>query len=233
MFLDLDRFKDVNDTMGHDVGDELLSLMAQRIAACLREVDTVARLGGDEFTILLSDFDNRLEAVQVAQKLIKAIEKPLKINQKTIRASTSIGVTFYPYDGADSGLLVQNADRAMYAAKEMGGSTYAFYSSELELSWNSRKFILDELEHALDHGHLKVFYQPIMAASGGIVAAEALVRWQHPERGLISPGDFLPVAERMVFIDKLDDYVFTEVCFLYIIFSRCKNKCIYKGRRRI
>lgn len=212
MFLDLDRFKDVNDTMGHDVGDELLSLMAQRIAACLREVDTVARLGGDEFTILLSDFDNRLEAVQVAQKLITAIEKPLKINQKTIRASTSIGVTFYPDDGADAGLLVQNADRAMYAAKEMGGSTYAFYSSELELSWNSRKFILDELEHALDHGHLKVFYQPIMAASGGIVVAEALVRWQHPERGLISPGDFLPVAERMGFIDKLDDYVFTEVC---------------------
>lgn len=212
MFLDLDRFKDVNDTMGHDVGDELLSLMAHRIAACLREVDTVARLGGDEFTILLSDFENRLEAVKVAQKLIVAIEKPLKINQKTIRASTSIGVTFYPDDGADAGLLVQNADRAMYAAKEMGGSTYAFYSSELELSWNSRKFVLDELEHALDQGHLKVFYQPISTPSGEIVAAEALVRWQHPKRGLISPADFLPVAERMGFIDKLDDYVFTEVC---------------------
>lgn len=212
MFLDLDRFKDVNDTMGHDVGDELLSQMAQRVAGCLREVDTVARLGGDEFTILLSDFENRLEAVQVAQKLIAAIEKPLKINQKTIRASTSVGITFYPDDGTDAGLLMQNADRAMYAAKEMGGGTYAFYSSELELSWNSRKFILDELEYALDQGHLKVFYQPIIDKNGQVVAAEALVRWQHPERGLIQPAEFLPVAEHMGFVDKLDDYVFTQVC---------------------
>ena len=212
MFLDLDRFKDINDTLGHDVGDELLRHMAGRIQDCLRDVDTVARLGGDEFTILLTGLVQREDAVAVAQKLIEVIEQPLRIKNQTIRVSTSIGLTFFPDDGENAGLLVQNADRAMYAAKDAGGSAFMLYSSELESTWRSRTFIINELEQALSENQIIIFYQPVIHAESGIISAEALVRWQHPERGLISPVDFLPVAERMGLIAKIDDYVFACVC---------------------
>ncbi|MEX1200967.1 MAG: EAL domain-containing protein [Methylophaga sp.] len=212
MFLDLDRFKDINDTLGHAVGDELLRHMADRIQDCLRDVDTVARLGGDEFTIILTGLEQRQDAVSVAQKLIEIIEQPLRIKDQTIRVSTSIGLTFYPNDGENSGLLMQNADRAMYAAKDAGGSAYMLYSSELESTWRSRTFIINELEQALNDNQICVYYQPVIHVQSGIICAEALVRWQHPERGLISPMDFLPVAERMGLIGRIDDHVFAGVC---------------------
>ncbi len=214
MFLDLDRFKDVNDTLGHEFGDELLRQMALRIRDCVRDVDTVARLGGDEFTIILSDFDNKSDAVSIARKLITEIEKPLTIKEQTLRVTTSIGVTFYPDDALETGMLIQNADRSMYAAKDMGGSAFKFYTSELESSWRSRTFILNELEAAIEKGQLEVYYQPLIPAStqDSVISAEALVRWQHPERGLIPPADFLPQAERMGMIEKIDDYVFSQVC---------------------
>lgn len=212
MFLDLDRFKDINDTLGHDVGDELLRHMAGRIQDCLRDVDTIARLGGDEFTIILTGLEQRQDAVAIAQKLIDVVEQPLRLKNQTIRISTSIGLTFYPDDGENAGLLMQNADRAMYAAKDAGGSAFMLYSSELESSWRSRTFIINELEHALSENQIVIFYQPVIHAGSGTVSAEALVRWQHPERGLISPVDFLPVAERMGLIAKIDDYVFAGVC---------------------
>lgn len=212
MFLDLDRFKDINDTLGHDVGDELLRHMAGRIQDCLRDVDTVARLGGDEFTIILTGLEQPQDAVAVAQKLIDAIEQPLRIKNQTIRISTSIGLTFYPDDGENAGLLMQNADRAMYAAKDAGGSAFMLYSSELESTWRSRTFIINELEHALNEKQICIYYQPVIHAESGVISAEALVRWQHPERGLISPIEFLPVAERMGLIAKIDDYVFAGVC---------------------
>ena len=214
MFLDLDRFKDVNDTMGHEFGDELLRQMAIRIRHCVREVDTVARLGGDEFTIILDAVESKSDAVNIAKKLIQEIERPLKINEQTLRVTSSIGVTFYPDDASDAGMLIQNADRAMYAAKDTGGSAFKFYTSELESSWLSRTFIISELEAAIEKGEIAVFYQPLVAANTGdsCVSAEALVRWQHPERGLIPPADFLPQAERMGMIEKIDDYVFSQVC---------------------
>lgn len=214
MFLDLDRFKDVNDTLGHEFGDELLRQMAVRIRDSVREVDTVARLGGDEFTIILSDFESKSQAVQIAQKLIAEIEKPIRINEQSLRVTTSIGITFYPDDALDAGMLIQNADRAMYAAKDMGGSAFKFYTSELESSWRSRTFIINELEAAIERGELEVFYQPLLASNNveSSISAEALVRWRHPERGLLSPSDFLSQAERMGMIEKVDDFVFCEVC---------------------
>lgn len=214
MFLDLDRFKDVNDTLGHEFGDELLKQMAVRIQRCVREVDTVARLGGDEFTIILSEFDGKSHAVNIAQKLISEIEKPITVKQQTLRITTSVGVTFYPDDAIETGMLIQNADRAMYAAKDMGGSAFKFYTTELELSWLSRTFILNELEAAIEKGEIEVYYQPLIPANTATPcqSAEALVRWQHPERGLISPADFLPQAERMGMIEKIDDFVFSQVC---------------------
>ncbi|WP_438971052.1 EAL domain-containing protein [Methylophaga sp.] len=214
MFLDLDRFKDVNDTLGHEFGDELLKQMALRIKECVREVDTVARLGGDEFTIILNEFDNKSHAVSVAQKLITAIEKPITIKDQTLRITTSVGITFYPDDAIETGMLIQNADRAMYAAKEMGGSAFKFYTTELELSWLSRTFIMNELEAAIDKGEIEVHFQPLIAANtdSPCRSAEALVRWHHPERGVISPADFLPQAERMGMIEKIDDFVFSQVC---------------------
>jgi len=214
MFLDLDRFKDVNDTLGHEFGDELLRQMANRILDCVREVDTVARLGGDEFTIILNDFDNKSDAVNVARKLISEIEKPITIKEQTLRVTTSIGVTFYPDDALETGILIQNADRSMYAAKDMGGSAFKFYTSELESSWRSRTFILNELESAIEKGEIEVYYQPLIPANtaDSVISAEALVRWQHPERGLIPPAEFLPQAERMGMIEKIDDFVFSQVC---------------------
>lgn len=214
MFLDLDRFKDVNDTLGHEFGDELLRQMALRIRDCVREVDTVARLGGDEFTIILSDFESKSDAVQVAQKLIAEIEQPIKLKQQSLRITTSIGITFYPDDALDAGILIQNADRAMYAAKDMGGSAFKFYTSELESSWLSRTFIINELETAIEKGELEVFYQPLLSTkkAEACISAEALVRWRHPERGLLSPSEFLPQAERMGMIEQIDDFVFRQVC---------------------
>lgn len=214
MFLDLDRFKDVNDTLGHEFGDELLRQMALRIRHCVREVDTVARLGGDEFTIILSAVESMSHAVHIAQKLIHEIEQPITIKEQTLRVTTSIGVTFYPDDALDAGMLIQNADRSMYAAKDMGGSAFKFYTSELESSWRSRAFIINELEAAIEKGELEVFYQPLIAADTKetSISAEALVRWQHPERSLIPPTDFLPQAERMGMIEKIDDFVFSQVC---------------------
>jgi len=214
MFLDLDRFKDVNDTLGHEFGDQLLKQMAVRIQACVRQVDTVARLGGDEFTIILSEFDGNSHAVNIAQKLISEIEKPITVKQQTLRVTTSVGITFYPDDAIETGMLIQNADRAMYAAKDMGGSAFKFYTTELELSWLSRTFILNELEAAIEKGEIEVYYQPLIPAhtKTACQSAEALVRWQHPERGLLSPADFLPQAERMGMIEKIDDFVFSQVC---------------------
>ncbi len=213
MFLDLDRFKDVNDTLGHEFGDELLRQMALRISSCIREMDTVARLGGDEFTIILSEFNNKAHAINVAKNLINEIEKPVEIKGQSIRVSTSIGVTFFPDDAQDPGILIQNADRAMYAAKELGGSAFKFYNAELESSWLARTFIINELESALSREELNVHYQPIISLSEqDYLHAEALVRWNHPKRGMIPPSDFLPQAERMGMIDKIDDYVFKRVC---------------------
>ncbi|MDT8309808.1 MAG: EAL domain-containing protein [Methylophaga sp.] len=212
MFLDLDRFKDINDTLGHDVGDELLRHMAGRIQDCLRDVDTVARLGGDEFTIILTGLEQRQDAVTIAQKLIEIVEQPLCIKDQTIRISTSIGLTFYPDDGENAGLLMQNADRAMYAAKDAGGSAFMLYSSELESTWQSRTFIINELEQALNENQICIYYQPLIHAETGAISAEALVRWQHPERGLITPAEFLPAAERMGLIARIDDHVFAGVC---------------------
>ncbi|WP_187287370.1 EAL domain-containing protein [Methylophaga frappieri] len=213
LFLDLDRFKDINDTLGHDAGDELLQNMASRIQSCLRESDTVARLGGDEFTVILSGLEDVDNAVQIAQKIIDAIQQPLKIHNQAIRITTSIGLTVYPDDGATPGLLLQNADRAMYSAKDANGGVYRRYNAELESTWQSRAFILHELETALAEGQFEIYYQPVIHARNGAISAEALVRWRHPERGVISPAEFLPVAERMGLIGKIDDFVFAQVCF--------------------
>ena len=148
----------------------------------------------------------------MAQKLIETIEQPVRIKDQTIRISTSIGLTFYPDDAENAGLLMQSADRAMYAAKDAGGSAFMLYSSELESTWRSRTFIINELEQALSDKQICIYYQPVVHAETGLISAEALVRWQHPEQGLIPPMDFLPVAERMGLIAKIDDYVFAGVC---------------------
>jgi len=196
LFLDLDRFKHVNDTLGHAVGDQLLREVARRLAGCVREADTVSRLGGDEFTIILSEVHRPEDAAVVARKVLSALTEPVELQGNPLSVTTSIGISLYPRDAQDSTSLLQTADAAMYEAKELGRNSYQFFTQDINHAANERLHLERRLREALDREEFYLEYQPqVDLSTGRIVAMEALLRWRDRERGLVPPGTFIPVAE--------------------------------------
>lgn len=207
MFLDLDHFKNVNDSLGHHIGDKLLIQIGERLKAAVREEDTVARLGGDEFILLLSDTDAN-GAMHVAEKILSSVSKTFKIDQYELITTPSIGIAMFPEDGMDMDGLFKSADAAMYRAKEGGRNDYRFFTQEMQRRTDRMLQLENALRHAIDDGQLKVYYQPqICIDSGRIIGAEALLRWQHPEFGMVSPSEFIPIAEDTGQILKIGEWV--------------------------
>ncbi len=212
MLLDLDRFKEVNDTLGHAQGDVLLIEAARRIGECVRESDTVARLGGDEFTVILSEIEDTNSVERIAQNIIERLAAPFQLLQETADVSVSAGITLYPDDAQNIEALMKNADQAMYLAKKSGGNRFSYFTVALQEAAQTRLRLISDLRGALVGQQFQVFYQPIVTlANGAIHKAEALLRWQHPTRGFISPAEFIPVAEETGMIIDIGDWVFREV----------------------
>ena len=213
MFIDLDRFKWVNDTLGHDAGDDMLCQVAERMKECIRRVDTVARLGGDEFVVILQDISKAEDTVNIAEKVIEQLSRPFMLGRKEASVGASIGITVAPTDGKDSTTLLRNADLAMYAAKKAGRSIYKFFTSEMNDQALSRANMETELRRALAENELVVYYQPIAdLESGRVNYAEALVRWNHPQRGLVLPDEFISLAEETGLIVALGEWVLHSAC---------------------
>lgn len=212
LFIDLDNFKLVNDSLGHDIGDKLLQQVSQQLKLSVRTVDTVARLGGDEFAILLEN-TNQHETEMLVRRLNEVLGEPHILGEYRLFASASVGVSFFPDDGQDIQTLLRNADSAMYRAKEMGKNTHYFFSDEMKHLARERLELENALRHALDHGELFLVYQPqIRLEDHQLQGFEALLRWRHPQRGLIMPNTFIPVAEGSRLIERLGDWVLEEAC---------------------
>lgn len=213
LFLDLNRFKLVNDSLGHDVGDALLRIVADRLKTCVREADTVARQGGDEFVIVLENVATAQDVVHVARNLLAQIEKPVTLQDNEFIVSGSIGCSFYPKDGSDANALLRAADLAMYEAKSAGGGAFRLYREDMNERVKARLLQEHQLRLALDKGELVVWYQPrVDIARQRIVGAEALLRWLHPERGLVPPNEFIPLAEEIGLIEELGNWVLKTAC---------------------
>jgi diguanylate cyclase (GGDEF)-like protein/PAS domain S-box-containing protein len=212
MFLDLDKFKEVNDSLGHDIGDMLLKGVARRLESCVRESDTVARMGGDEFTIILSDINSQINIERIAQDILDKMTTPFHLGDEVIHISTSIGISNYPKDGNEVELLLKNADQAMYAAKEQGRNRFQYFTPIMQEEALKRMRLISDLWGALNDNQFRVYYQPIVdLATGAVFKAEALIRWQHPTRGLVSPNEFIPAAEDTGLIVDIGDWLFNEV----------------------
>ncbi len=215
LYLDLDAFKDVNDSLGHDIGDQLLRVIAARLQSVLRETDFVARLSGDEFCILVDNVGDQYDAADVADRTLEALNQPVELGGQAMRPRCSIGIAYYPEDGGDAQTLLKAADSAMYAAKEEGKHRYAFYQPEFTEKAKHRLLMEQELRQVLDHqqDQLELHYQPqISLETGRMSGVEALVRWRHPQRGLISPLEFIGIAERIGVIDQLGNLVLNRAC---------------------
>jgi len=213
MYVDLDGFKDVNDSLGHDVGDDLLVEVGRRLASVLREKDFAARLGGDEFCLIIEDTSDDCAAANVAIRCMKALATPIQLDGQTLQTRASIGIARYPQDGKDGVSLKKCADSAMYAAKRQGKGLYAFYLPELTEQAKQRLNLESELRRAIEHDELLLHYQPLVSlVHGRLVGVEALLRWDHPERGLLIPDDFLDLAKRINLAATLDFWVLEKAC---------------------
>lgn len=211
MFLDLDHFKEVNDTLGHDVGDVLLKEAAQRLRSCVRSSDTVARLGGDEFTVIMGELDDLGSVERVAQDILQKLMEPFQLGLETAYVSASIGITLFPTDAIELDTLLRNADQAMYAAKHQGRNRFNYFTATMQTAAQARMRLANDLRTALTERQFQVHYQPIVnLANGEIHKAEALVRWQHPHLGLLSPSEFVPLSEEIGLIIDIGDWVFHE-----------------------
>ena len=213
LFLDLDRFKIINDTLGHDAGDMVLRQIAGHLRSCVRETDTLARVGGDEFTVLVEQLPDTQYLGSIAEKLLTAMASPLAIGGNVYQLSGSIGIAMYPEDGDDGASLLKNADIAMYGAKASGRNTYQFYSSDINAHSLERLALENELRQAVARREFEVHYQPkVDISTGRIAGAEALVRWRHPQRGMLLPGEFIFVAEEVGLISSIGSFVLDTVC---------------------
>jgi diguanylate cyclase (GGDEF)-like protein len=209
LFIDLDHFKEINDTRGHEAGDLLLKAVGQRLRGHVRQSDTVARLGGDEFTITLAELHDIELVTDIAQKLCNDLARPFIVGEETAYISASIGITIYPRDGASAGELLRNADQAMYRSKERGRNRFTYFEADMQHAAQNRMAISNELRRAVEEGQFEVYYQPIVdLVNGKIRKAEALLRWRHPERGDISPDEFIPIAEHTGLISSIGNWVF-------------------------
>lgn len=213
MFLDLDRFKAINDTLGHNVGDQLLKIAAERLRSCVRDSDTVARLGGDEFTVIVEDIVEDHDAAAVAQKILDTLSQPFNLYGHEVFISVSVGVTLYPSDDENADNLLRNADSAMYRAKEFGRNNFQFYVAEMNIKARERLRLESSLRRALDRNEFMLYYQPrVSLESGRVIGAEALLRWRHPEMGLVPPSEFIPILDETGMIIPVGDWALREAC---------------------
>ncbi|MDO8351138.1 MAG: EAL domain-containing protein [Gallionella sp.] len=213
MFIDLDHFKNINDSLGHDVGDALLKQVAERFKVCLRRSDTIARQGGDEFVAVLTEFNSADEVIFVAEKMIASLQEKFTLSEYQLSITPSIGISIYPEDGTTTVELLRNADLAMYRAKESGRNSFQFYAPEMNVKAVERLKLETGLRVAIAQHQLMVYYQPkVNLLSGEMVGMEALLRWQHPEMGFISPTLFIPVAEESGLISEIGDWVLRQTC---------------------
>jgi len=211
LLVDLDQFKEVNDTLGHDSGDLLLQQAGKRISECIRSSDTVARLGGDEFCIIMAELPDYTKVEDIAQLIINKLADVFYIEDEAVHVSGSVGITLYPNDATDIDVLMKNADQAMYAAKKRGRNRYSYFTKALQDDAQKRLSLSNALREAVKENHFEVYFQPIINLNTGLICkAEALLRWNHPERGMISPLDFIPLAEETGLINKIGAWVFKE-----------------------
>jgi diguanylate cyclase (GGDEF)-like protein/PAS domain S-box-containing protein len=213
MFVDLDRFKNINDSLGHAAGDLVLKECADRLVKQLREVDTICRIGGDEFVVVLPEIKRASDAANVAAKILETVALPFMVQDRELQITPSVGISVFPDDGRDAESLIRNADAAMYHAKETGRANYQFFTEQMNLAATRRLALESDLRQAVLKGEMRAWYQPVVAAADGRVAAhEALLRWQHPSRGVIEPAEFIHLAEDTGMIQRLGDWMMAEAC---------------------
>jgi diguanylate cyclase (GGDEF)-like protein len=213
LFIDVDRFKQINDSLGHTIGDALLCSVAQRLRGCVRHSDTVGRFAGDEFVLVLDELSGIDDAALIADKILVAMNAPHAIEGHDLHVTVSMGVSLYPDDGGDAESIIRNADVAMYQVKEAGRNSYAFFSTQMKVQVVEQQSVERDLRLALDRGEFELYFQPKVAlSSGAISGVEALVRWHHPERGIVLPGQFIAVAESSGLIVPIGRWILRDAC---------------------